>query len=497
MTSVERQDDDYYHLGPGGDLVRRPPYSVISYTWGRFEVKTDDRDKRIRVEGIEWAVPAIDETHFTPKAFNHVLHTMLQTKKDDEFTDFAWVDIACIHQTNQRLKVYEIGQQGKIFQQAARVFLWFSRTSSILLSDIAQEYADIILEWREQRPALDRIGKMIGYLQSLKTDPYFRSLWTLQEAAGRRDARIFSSDACLFELKITLLPWLMNYNQQFFGSTWDEETVEMWQSYSETLTAILGEMGYMYLSNSSVYGPPITSRAAVAHRNPVLEQDRIFGTMSLYSITTRSVQSFQKEPYSYSLAELEHAFATAINKYDPIMGQWFIHTKEPATGQTWKMTRYVRSPNLTERYYNVDPSLKVIGSGKGHADFHGSSCSLATLRDPDSKLGIVYLDIELDDYLVEKYDDLQPRAKRSTAEWQDLENDFTVCDSVAATFRDKDIRLLQFGSQVIDLREQSTWGIVVLKLSDTSVKYMRIGIFDLLVPIGSDIPWKEFSNEIH
>lgn len=81
MTSLERQQGNFY----GG--VKEPGYSVLSYTWGRFQVP---EGPRIDIKGINWTVPTISEDHFATEDLIRLLeHARL-------FDDYIWIDIACI-----------------------------------------------------------------------------------------------------------------------------------------------------------------------------------------------------------------------------------------------------------------------------------------------------------------------------------------------------------------------------------------------------------------
>ena len=56
MTSREWKPGNVY--GPDTE----PNYSILSYTWGRFQVADGPR---LAIKGIDWQVPSIDESYFT------------------------------------------------------------------------------------------------------------------------------------------------------------------------------------------------------------------------------------------------------------------------------------------------------------------------------------------------------------------------------------------------------------------------------------------------
>lgn len=83
MTSREWKPGNVY----GTDT--EPNYSILSYTWGRFEVADGPE---LAIKGIDWQVPSIDESHFTVADLSRLLeHVALKS-------EYIWIDIACIDQ---------------------------------------------------------------------------------------------------------------------------------------------------------------------------------------------------------------------------------------------------------------------------------------------------------------------------------------------------------------------------------------------------------------
>ena len=134
MTSYEWQDGHQY-----GTHVK-PRYNAISYTWGRYQLKSPNDQqhvKAIEVNGVSWDLPRIDESHFTVKQFEKVISRSIEAFTDlgtnpahaRHSTEFVWLDIACINQTpNHPQMAVEIGRQAKIFRGAKRVVVWLTQT---------------------------------------------------------------------------------------------------------------------------------------------------------------------------------------------------------------------------------------------------------------------------------------------------------------------------------------------------------------------------------
>lgn len=54
MSSVERKAGDIY------EGVKRPKYNILSYTWGRWEDRNPEPDRRLPISGISWKIPVVD-----------------------------------------------------------------------------------------------------------------------------------------------------------------------------------------------------------------------------------------------------------------------------------------------------------------------------------------------------------------------------------------------------------------------------------------------------
>lgn len=148
MTSYEWQEGHRYgtHL--------RPRYNAISYTWGRYELRSPQEQphvKPIHINGLTWAVPRIHESHFTVAQFETLIQRSTEAitfeGNNPAFTnrkptEFVWLDVACINQTpNHPQKAQEIGRQAHIFKKATRVLIWLNGSSKELLEDAADSIA--------------------------------------------------------------------------------------------------------------------------------------------------------------------------------------------------------------------------------------------------------------------------------------------------------------------------------------------------------------------
>ena len=118
MTSLKWEPGNFY----GGH--REPGYAVLSYTWGRWELRCAHPPPRcpaLGVRGLDWAVPSVCPRLFSVAMFEHVLASVAAQAG----LNFVWLDVACIDQRpGSRAKAREIGRQAKIFGHARHAFIW-------------------------------------------------------------------------------------------------------------------------------------------------------------------------------------------------------------------------------------------------------------------------------------------------------------------------------------------------------------------------------------
>lgn len=147
MTSYEWQAGHKYgvHI--------QPRYNAISYTWGRYRLNSPlDKPyvKPIKIDGVDWEVPRIDDSHFTVDQFEELIRRSVEPSSyighNPAFTpskiEFVWLDVACINQTpNHPQMAFEIGRQARIFRKAKRVLISLNQATS---QDLEREIAGIV-----------------------------------------------------------------------------------------------------------------------------------------------------------------------------------------------------------------------------------------------------------------------------------------------------------------------------------------------------------------
>ncbi|KAF8848577.1 hypothetical protein BDZ45DRAFT_264044 [Acephala macrosclerotiorum] len=407
MTSHKWQPGNTY----GGHS--NPKYNALSYTWGRWRLKSNVEMPEIRslnVHDVKWSIPRIRPDHFTVADFQDAIHSTLQAVKlsdsDQSLGEFLWLDVACIDQRNTRFSKAEIGRQARIFRRAATVYVWLSHHSRASLSLINTE----LMEAKSSAGGFLRYEKTSIYprwcqetlktVESLCTDPWFSSLWTLQEAFLCPNAVIMSKEGhCINEtpyegfLQLKFLAYrghsielAIRQSPRFFGSN-DIPA-------SQKLKMVLNESGLSALSHENAMGALVAAR----YRETEFELDRIYGIMQIFGDSFKIGETKTPDipcPRSPSLSDLEDEFGALLVEHHQSKSQLFVHDSAPPVGKGWRISSCCYIPWFAESiiHWPVRPSKPQLGCvfsvcklsttpllGVLWGCFSGKACTFATLQ---------------------------------------------------------------------------------------------------------------------
>jgi hypothetical protein len=298
------------YRSPEGEITTDPPYNIISYTWGRFQVRGDTSVSSLRVNGIDWNIPAIDSKQaFGVEDFRDLLLRVVGCN------EFVWVDVACIDQRKDR-KEYkeEIGNQVGIFHRAQFGYIWLHQLSEKQL----QEGINAVLRAKEANNAST---KDIAHIEALCKDPWFSSLWTLQEAYLRKSAILLSkTGVAVFTPSGTFatLQWLL------------EACEHPWAHASGYIKHVIRTAGLDRISARN----PVVLLAAARYRETKHPLDRVKGIMQVFGLNIGNYLPGEPEP---RLSDLEVELSKEINKKCPVLAQSFVHVDRAATDQAWRL----------------------------------------------------------------------------------------------------------------------------------------------------------------
>ena len=176
-----------------------PKYLAISHTWGRWIIADEPA---LQLPGVPWRIP--QNTKFRVGDLPEMLEEL------DGLEDYVWLDLLTIPQVDSEsprslveLQKQEIARQATIFENAEKTIVWFNeveswkgmeRCISWLCIKYLQLYAvvndpDEVLKdldqsptfWEDSEVELVSCSRCDEGVYAREANPWFTSLWTLQE----------------------------------------------------------------------------------------------------------------------------------------------------------------------------------------------------------------------------------------------------------------------------------------------------------------------------
>ncbi|KAK8051741.1 hypothetical protein PG993_003126 [Apiospora rasikravindrae] len=367
MTSMPWTPGNRY--GPFSE----PAYNVITYTWGRWRLHDGETPEvpALGVRGVPWKIPRVRPSAFTAAQLHKVVqhatrpHRQMENpimrSDETEPVNFIWLDVACIDQRGDEPgSAAEIGRQALIFEHARQVFVWLSTKPTSNLRPLLAEFESLhkvvnsVLSPRaiplpDYMVVLKSIHKCFVALLS---DPWFTSLWTLQEAFLRPDAVLLSSEAeaivieDLGDYHFTLFNVLM-CNDEYFRENMGPRSLP--DIYFET-RKLLSEAGLPSLSSLNALGAYIAAHS----RKVGSDRDRIYGIQQIFRFRLGISSPTSPPGVNYSRAELDIQFGSKLLETYPIFSQMHFFTVPAPVGQGWLVNPSSITP--PELHGNITPN---------------------------------------------------------------------------------------------------------------------------------------------
>lgn len=399
----------------------KPTYNALSYTWGRWKLNLQQQPlvEAIEINGVEWPIPRIDPKHFSRADFHRVIKAAtgqaLDQKRDsgvleqNHVLEHIWLDVACIDQREDSLEMAaEIGRQSKIFKGAAEVFVWLSGQSAETINEWIYEYAikaELLIE-----KDITAIQGLIGVLQLFRSEPWFSSLWALQEAFLRQDAFIVTKDASTVgendygKNPLRLKDLIMSFDSVRNHMIENPDLCDIDKSLE--LRGLFEGFGF----SDFFQGSPLKLLAAAQHRHtqPDRQNDRVYAIMQVFDLRLGKSNPSANQAHLFSLDELEDELGAALLKKYPVMSQMHIHALPSAHAKGWRFSRRSIIPRLADKIdHGLErPSAAIencanLGTAMSHGDLWGTFSGptilfkniqqLKTIRNPIRLGGLGYL----------------------------------------------------------------------------------------------------------
>ncbi|KAJ4425098.1 hypothetical protein N0V82_000152 [Gnomoniopsis sp. IMI 355080] len=525
MTSIERQDDNMY----AGE--REPKYCILSYTWGRFQLLNPTvKQSCLQVHSIPWSIPAIQDVHFTAEDFYRVVKRISKSHR------FAWIDIACIDQDNYAIKMDEVGRQAGIFANAEMAYIWLCRTPKAGLQkavNIIIQYGILIAEapmedWRDWP---ETVVLARDAVTTILDDPWFSSLWTIQEGHLRTDAILLAREGISIDnIRLPIKKWTHVPNDTvtigelrerlwlFYEILTQSRGHNLWRGVEELpaneilIEGRIHKAGY----NCRPSANPNIQFASVNTREVSDEFDRIYAIMAVYNIRVgAAVPGAASSRDDYTLRGLGEEFALALNAKSVLVGQLFIHTTQPRQGKTWQITPECRVPDGFDmigggcQYYTHKNCKVTLTATKKEVTIVGSMCPLreicalwasGDMKDPWHSAGkLTFAQLCVDDYLADANSTVIPRFKPREEGRETAANVDAIVTGLVTVYGEENISVLRIGSMDhrndhpygYDYGTAFVYGLILLHDKEARAKCQRIGI----VRWGGYGAWEESVHE--
>lgn len=386
-TSLEWQPGNFY------GQWREPQFNALSYTWARYQKsrkqKRGQKRMRLKIEGLQWKFAYISPSHFRPESLKnaiiHAKHISSEAQGTDE-VQFLWIDQACMDQRPGTTQDIEICRQAAIFKKAQEVYIWITTKDENHLRSIwetletaasSSKGCNSLRKQNYQDTSVDKwLSNAYTALEDLIQDPWFTSLWTLQEVSVRPDAKVLDKEGGHVNHGTSMATF-----QSLLDSCATLDTVCRKAlrpgNYNTPKSRILRNI-IMLLETSGL--------AALATRNPIniysvtrfratdCDRSYVRAVQGLFISTneTPSCELLSPSDTKVLLAsELEWKLGVAFLRRNPVLSQMHIFTEPPADGQAWRFNQTSWVP-------------RIMGGGGSWSLQYESYCSLTLHGDVES-----------------------------------------------------------------------------------------------------------------
>lgn len=390
--------------------VQEPTYNILSYTWGRF---VNPGGSSLGITGVNWPVPPVKPEHFSVRDFHQAIMVAAEN------VEFIWVDVACIpqyhaHETREEasLRAQEIGRQIGIFGRAQKAFAWLNKLDIDFLSTCRQlldrnrtaDLASSVLASSFRTMSTSEITAFLSGTEihlneienlsvRLLADPWFSSLWTLQEFILRRNAVIISKegrcvpttnhergsagDWSLENLGEEII--LKIHNIEFsFGET-VKNAIPSAEIRDEAINHKIANLDLRILHVKERFHQsgltmkpntnPNVAYSVCRYRKVSNLLDRVYGIMQIYGIECSPTP--KGTGTSEQLANLTDEFGQKLVARLPILSQLFLHGSARKPGISWMISEDC----------DVPPSLHAYNVNSVAQECQNSLCKIEALKD--------------------------------------------------------------------------------------------------------------------
>ena len=331
--------------------------------------------------------------------------------------DFVWLDIACIDQReNEPRSAAEVGRQAVIFDKAKHVVAWLGTipisTLNPLLSDLDRLttiVGDLVRSKGDLQSASAQhiLDQTYTQLTRLSSDPWFSSLWTLQEVYLRSDTVLMSSDGVIATAPREPTAPVPKSGVPLHADVWT--LLEFYENVSmgieeptissgtyDKIVEVMRNSGLSALATTSA----LAAYTATDHRTCIKDEDRVYGIQQIFGARVGTSALNNPLGASYSRVQLEIQLGEHLLRHMPVLSQLHLFTEPAPFGMAWLVSRKSSVPtdlmgvvatrgaaqqtDLSEETSLCKLSIAKVGQDTwGH--FKGLYCSFSSLHQQSTK----------------------------------------------------------------------------------------------------------------
>ncbi|KAK8133121.1 hypothetical protein PG999_001294 [Apiospora kogelbergensis] len=341
-----------------------PRYNVVSYTWGRFRLdlarEHSNSKQGLPIQGVEWPIPPIDPEHFTEGELDVVLQRMAEAYS----VDFVWIDVACIDQRRGSKEGYlEVGRQAAIFRGARQIFIWWTkftgdRTRALwdrILEGTTYVEESIIrppssLSQEELELSFFNFKELDDNITIFLSDPWFSSLWTLQEAFLGSTAQVLCRDGN------PLSRGIVHNGFRFITSVFDAVSNDCARALSAhdsilqtfprlaTLCTNIHQAVQQRALPELIHVNKLGLYAAAGRRTASEPLDYIYGIQQIFGYRVGATRVDTDPNQDWTLGDLEEELAREIIADCPVRSQMHVFQQPMSYGKRWHISRSSHVP---------------------------------------------------------------------------------------------------------------------------------------------------------
>lgn len=366
LLNVRTMISHKWQPGNTYDGVSNPTYSILSYTWGRWRDKNPHSSiKSLDIEGVPWDIPRVDPKFFTVNEFKYILDQIVEDSGKVELeavapapSPFIWLDIACIPQwRNSAVGDSEVGRQARIFRGARQAYIWLTTADRSAANTLLSRDSE---DWDQD------VARDIETFRNLLRDPWFTSMWTLQESYIQQKARIVTrTGLCKAGILHHKAGPLGLSELRGIGHYLAQEASHC--SELEELLVEFKEMLYRVGFKDRFDFTPLQALECAQFRTSESELDRVYGIMQIFGDDFRvgkarvaSETHTAGASHSFALLELEDELGALIVQRYTVISQLFQHDEPPVAGRAWRICGRASVPEgMTHPSRNFEESLRL------------------------------------------------------------------------------------------------------------------------------------------